>query len=890
MRKLILRNGLSLGDIVLLTATVRDLHRCYPGQFVTDVRTTFHELWEHNPHLTGLDEDDPEVETLDCHYPLIDWSNRVPYHNLHGFIDFLNERLGLEVKCTEFKGDIHLSRAEKAWASQAQELTGEETPFWLIAAGGKHDVTIKWWDSDRYQAVVDHFRGRIQFVQVGAAGDHHPGLAGTIDLRGQTSVRQLARLVYHAQGVLCGVTGLMHLAAAVEPKYRTGLRPCVVVAGGREPAHWEAYPNHQFIHTIGALPCCAAGGCWRSRTVPLGDGDERDRPEHLCVSVRGRLPRCMDMISAAEVIRRIESYFEGDALRELDRRETRAAARAVKATRDNPFDQVSLTSRAVRGALEDFMRGIPEYPGGFRGRGIVICAGGVKYFTNAWVCLNVLRRVLGCTLPIQLWHLGPRELDERMKALVAPLKVECVDAEALRQKHPARLLRGWELKPYAILHSPFQEVLLLDADNVPVRDPEFLFEAPQFRRAGAIFWPDEPNVKLKPQAWQLCGLTPRRERAFESGQIVVDKQRCWKALALCMWMNEHSDFFYAHTFGDKETFHLAFRKLDVPFAMPRRSPRGKMRQYDFQGRLLFQHRNTDKWNAFFPNKPIRGFRLEAECRQFLQELQAQWDFKVGGDATRASRPPRAFRAARLVAMQSRAGVPPAHPAPPHIGKAGGTPALLCGVLRAEAGNGSLTLVTLHDERMAPVGRVTARALQAYAQRHGYRFVYHDRLIDPGRHPAWNKILAVRQALLAQKDGWVMWVDADARVMNLRVRAESLIPPERDLIFASDSNGLMSGIFLVRCCEWSLKFLETVFFLGDLKHDPDGFGPKWEQNTIKHLLQNFGGCADHVLVLPPRALNSSLDNFEPGDFILHLGAMTNGARIRALRQAEQWVVS
>jgi hypothetical protein len=212
------------------------------------------------------------------------------------------------------------------------------------------------------------------------------------------------------------------------------------------------------------------------------------------------------------------------------------------------------------------------------------------------------------------------------------------------------------------------------------------------------------------------------------------------------------------------------------------------------------------------------------------------------------------------------------------------------VLRAEAGNGSLTLVTLHDERMAPVGRVTARALQAYAQRHGYRFVYHDRLIDPGRHPAWNKILAVRQALLAQKDGWVMWVDADARVMNLRVRAESLIPPERDLIFASDSNGLMSGIFLVRCCEWSLKFLETVFFLGDLKHDPDGFGPKWEQNTIKHLLQNFGGCADHVLVLPPRALNSSLDNFEPGDFILHLGAMTNGARIRALRQAEQWVVS
>jgi ADP-heptose:LPS heptosyltransferase len=187
-----------------------------------------------------------------------------------------------------------------------------------VVGGGKLDYTAKW-DPARYQQVVDHFRGRILFVQVGERGHQHAPLGKVIDLRGRTDLRQLVRLVYHAQGVLCPVTLLMHLAAAVETK--PGMpphRPCVVVAGGREPPHWEAYPMHQFIHRVGALPCCSHGGCWKSRVTALGDGDEKDRPEHRCVDVVGRLPRCLDMITARDVIRAIEIYFEGGAISYLD--------------------------------------------------------------------------------------------------------------------------------------------------------------------------------------------------------------------------------------------------------------------------------------------------------------------------------------------------------------------------------------------------------------------------------------------------------------------------------------------------------------------------------------------------------------------------------------------
>ena len=44
MKKLILKCSLSSGDIVMLTAAVRDLHYWYPGQFQTDLRTFCPEL------------------------------------------------------------------------------------------------------------------------------------------------------------------------------------------------------------------------------------------------------------------------------------------------------------------------------------------------------------------------------------------------------------------------------------------------------------------------------------------------------------------------------------------------------------------------------------------------------------------------------------------------------------------------------------------------------------------------------------------------------------------------------------------------------------------------------------------------------------------------------
>lgn len=314
--KLIFRSGLCPGDLLMLTAAVRDLHICHPGKFLTDVRTEHDALWENNPYITPLD--DKEAVIVDAEYDLVHTSNDGAHHFVHGYAVDLEIKLGVRIVPTALKGDIHISDEEKSWFSQVHDTFGYDGPFWIVNAGTKSDYTTKQWPFEWYQKVVSQTPD-ITWVQIGHDEHNHPPLEGNnvLNLMGRTDMRQLIRLFYHAGGVLTGVSFPMHLAAAVEmhPRYGRLSRPCVVLAGGREPTIWEAYTNHAFLHTCGMLPCCDLGGCWKSRIIPLydydGNGDNHD--ESLC-QYPVRLPsgvwtpKCMEVIKPEDVIRKVKQY------------------------------------------------------------------------------------------------------------------------------------------------------------------------------------------------------------------------------------------------------------------------------------------------------------------------------------------------------------------------------------------------------------------------------------------------------------------------------------------------------------------------------------------------------------------------------------------------------
>ena len=274
----------------MLTATVRDLHACYPGRFVTDVRTSCPDLWLHNPHLTPLSEEDPEVAgrrlPLPAHRPHQHRPVPLPAR-LHG----VPERAA--------------GPADEAHASSAATSTSRDGGDRLVPAGGGREGRGRRVSGSsppeassttpssggrpaRYQEVVEHFRGPAG-LRAGRRGRPPPSparRASSICAARPRCASSCGSCITR-EGAISAVSLLMHLAAAVPTPSRACRRaaPASWSPGGREPPHFTAYPHHQYLHTVGALRCCDQGGCWKSRTLPLGDGDPKD--EELCVDVVG---------------------------------------------------------------------------------------------------------------------------------------------------------------------------------------------------------------------------------------------------------------------------------------------------------------------------------------------------------------------------------------------------------------------------------------------------------------------------------------------------------------------------------------------------------------------------------------------------------------------------
>ena len=74
------------------------------------------------------------------------------------------------------------------------------------------------------------------------------------------------------------------------------------------------------------------------------------------------------------------------------------------------------------------------------------------------------------------------------------------------------------------------QVLMLDSDNLPLRNPEALFASGEYRRSGTLFFSDWWDLAewVKPQAYTAFGLPyPGEERtllAAESGQLLLNRR------------------------------------------------------------------------------------------------------------------------------------------------------------------------------------------------------------------------------------------------------------------------------------------------------------------------------------------------------------------------------
>lgn len=201
---------------------------------------------------------------------------------------------------------------------------------------------------------------------------------------------------------------------------------------------------------------------------------------------------------------------------------------------------------------------------------------------------------------------------------------------------------------------------------------------------------------------------------------------------------------------------------------------------------------------------------------------------------------------------------------------------------------NLSIVSHYNDDFASVGDITSKINAEYCARHGYNFILARGDVSKGRGVVWSKIALLQELMEKDKSSeWFLWIDADALFMNHELKLENRIEPDCNLIITHDVNGLNSGVFLIKNCDWSRNFLSIVWAIGDMIED----NHLAEQYSMAQAIQMM---PETIVRVAQYWINSylyekyghSLDtegNFTEGDLILHLPGMSHEDRVAILNE-------
>jgi hypothetical protein len=286
------------------------------------------------------------------------------------------------------------------------------------------------------------------------------------------------------------------------------------------------------------------------------------------------------------------------------------------------------------------------------GKGVVITTGNL-YFQFAVHIVRSLR-FLHCNLPVEIWHSGEKDLNVTNTQFLSAF--HGVRVRNIKD-HFKIEMDSWDVKPFAVLASAFEEVLLMDADSVFLQNPSILFDDEEYRRDGALFFRDRslfPGNRDKPN-WiiglfpephservkQLRMLQAKTQYELEAGVVVIDKRRHFHGLLNVGCLNVPGpikNMIREETHGEKETFWIGLEMADEPYSFMPHLPGsignvqynekervkelcGKLVHFDRIGRLLWF--NDAIAASKLPNDYF--LRETMELSHFARETEGEWE-------------------------------------------------------------------------------------------------------------------------------------------------------------------------------------------------------------------------------------------------------------------------
>lgn len=226
-------------------------------------------------------------------------------------------------------------------------------------------------------------------------------------------------------------------------------------------------------------------------------------------------------------------------------------------------------------------------------RGIVITVG-KRDFRFACHLIANIREILQSKLPIQIAYAGSEDLPHDYQQLIKKSfsNVELLDVLSKVNDSTLLLNTGkYAIKPFAVLASQFEQVILLDADTAFVQDPATMFSNPGYETTGAYLFHDRSiwagHDRFHEDWWQeqfreighlsanivkSRAMVERFSEHGESGVVVFDKRQLHVMMSLfhICWQNTfnvRANHTYEHAFGDKESWWFGFEALGAPYVM-----------------------------------------------------------------------------------------------------------------------------------------------------------------------------------------------------------------------------------------------------------------------------------------------------------------------------------
>jgi hypothetical protein len=200
----------------------------------------------------------------------------------------------------------------------------------------------------------------------------------------------------------------------------------------------------------------------------------------------------------------------------------------------------------------------------------------------------------------------------------------------------------------------------------------------------------------------------------------------------------------------------------------------------------------------------------------------------------------------------------------------------------------IKIISAYNEKMKALSDLSFRATEEFCEKHGFDCERY-KIVEYDRPASWYKIKVILECLDQNYD-FLLWIDADAIILNKNFNLKSLIKTDKNFYISKDLNTLNFGVFLARKNEFSKDLFEKIYSMTEyINH------AWWEQAALIDLYNlDYNNIQSKTELVPQNTLNAyeyqyyGFDRSHDGQidsnsFIAHFPALPLDSRLFLMKK-------